>query len=52
MTGKKARAISLHPAVFLLLCAWNEGAKHVTRECLAVLTLMAEGYRSQEVVRL
>lgn len=52
VTGKKAPAISLLPAVFLLLCAWNEGAKHVTRERLAVLTLMAECYRSQEVVRL
>lgn len=52
VTGKNPPAMPLHPAVLLLLCAWMEGAKHVTRECLAVLTLLAECCCSQEVVRL
>lgn len=54
VTGKTPPppAMPLHPAVLLLLCAWMEGAKRVTRECLAVLTLLAECCCSQEVVRL
>lgn len=38
----------LHPAVVLLPCAWMEGANHVTRECLVVLTLLAGCPYSQE----